>query len=145
VRPGDRVATLSQPGQPDRRISLPRRNLEECLADELRRLDPDTLYADTVMRGLDGLGPIRLTAAKAAASGLGPDLAASKRLAARLRRGDAAEDASAMIAAPPAPEDTDLAQVRSATARKLAGKRTPRERQRAKSGKAGEGRAAEPS
>jgi glucose-6-phosphate dehydrogenase assembly protein OpcA len=145
VRPGDRVATLSQPGQPDRRISLPRRNLEECLADELRRLDPDNLYADTVLKGLDGLGPIRLTAAKAAASGLGPDLAAAKRLAARLLRGDAADEAAAMITAPPAPQDTDPDQVYSATARKLAGKRTPREKQRAKSDKAKKPSAAEQS
>ncbi len=145
VRPGGRVATLSQPGQPDRRISLPRRKLEECLADELRRLDPDNLYGDTVLRGLDGLGPIRLTAAQAAASGLGPDLAASKRLAARLLRGEAAEEASAMIDAPPAPEDTDPAQVHSATARKLAGKRTPREKQRAKAGGTRSGPAGGPS
>jgi glucose-6-phosphate dehydrogenase assembly protein OpcA len=145
VRPGDRVATLSQPGQPDRRISLPRRNLEECLADELRRLDPDNLYADTVLKGLDGLGPIRLTAAKAAASGLGPDLAAAKRLAARLLRGDAADEAAAMITAPPAPQDTDPDQVYSATARKLAGKRTPREKQRAKTYKAKKPSAAEQS
>ena len=52
VRPGDVVATLSQTGQPDRRISLPRRELPECLADELRRLDPDDAYEDALLHGL---------------------------------------------------------------------------------------------
>ena len=53
VRPGDVVATLSQTGQPDRRISLPRRELPECLADELRRLDPDDAYEDALLHGLE--------------------------------------------------------------------------------------------
>ncbi len=38
------VATLTQPNQPTHDISLPRRNLRDCLAEELRRLDPDDLY-----------------------------------------------------------------------------------------------------
>ncbi len=55
VRPGDAVATLSQAGQPDRRISLPRREVPECLADELRRLDPDDAYEDALLHGLQAL------------------------------------------------------------------------------------------
>jgi glucose-6-phosphate dehydrogenase assembly protein OpcA len=47
------IATLTQPGQPDRRIALPRRDLAECLAEELRRLDPDEVYRATLTRGLD--------------------------------------------------------------------------------------------
>jgi glucose-6-phosphate dehydrogenase assembly protein OpcA len=46
------VATLSPPGQPVRRISLGRRGLAECLADELHRLDPDEIYAESLTRGL---------------------------------------------------------------------------------------------
>lgn len=38
------VAVLTQPGQPDHEISLPRRGLRECLAEELRRLDPDDTF-----------------------------------------------------------------------------------------------------
>ena len=38
------VGTLTQPGQPDHEISLPRRGLRECLAEELRRLDPDDVF-----------------------------------------------------------------------------------------------------
>ncbi|TFD45645.1 OpcA protein [Cryobacterium frigoriphilum] len=49
------VATLSQPGQPLQDLTLKRRSLRDCLADELRRLDPDELYGEVIMRGLPGL------------------------------------------------------------------------------------------
>ena len=52
LRPDGAVATLSPPGQPVRRISLARRELAECLADELHRLDPDEIYAATLTKGL---------------------------------------------------------------------------------------------
>ena len=44
------LATLSSPGQPDRPVALRRRGTAELLAEELRRLDPDDIYADTVRR-----------------------------------------------------------------------------------------------
>src|SRR5579884_1663352 len=44
VRPDGKVATLRQPGQPDRHLPLRRRPVRECLAEELRRLDPDEIY-----------------------------------------------------------------------------------------------------
>ena len=50
VTPG--VATLVQPNQPTHDISLPRRNLRDCLAEELRRLDPDDLFGEVVQRGV---------------------------------------------------------------------------------------------
>ena len=46
------VATLSMPGQPTHDLSLPRRNLRDCLAEELRRLDPDVLFGDVVKHGV---------------------------------------------------------------------------------------------
>ena len=52
VRPDGAIATLTHPDQPARRISLGHRELAECLADELHRLDPDEVYADTLTRGL---------------------------------------------------------------------------------------------
>ncbi len=47
-RPGRTFAELTQPGQPTQRISLPRRTLRDCLAEELRRLDPDEVFGETV-------------------------------------------------------------------------------------------------
>ena len=38
-------AVLTAPGKPDGRIALIRRNLPMCLAEELRRLDADDIYA----------------------------------------------------------------------------------------------------
>jgi glucose-6-phosphate dehydrogenase assembly protein OpcA len=49
------IATLSQPGQPDHDVALPRRGLRDCLAEELRRLDPDELFGEVVRRGLADL------------------------------------------------------------------------------------------
>ena len=57
VRPGDFVATMTQPGQPERRISLRRRRDAECLADELRRLDPDDIYDEVLRSGLATVHP----------------------------------------------------------------------------------------
>jgi len=45
LRPDGKVGTLSQPGQPSRRVALQRRSVRDCLAEELRRLDPDEVYA----------------------------------------------------------------------------------------------------
>ena len=49
-RPDGRLATLSSPGQPDRPVALKRRDLDELLNEELRRLDPDDIYAATAKR-----------------------------------------------------------------------------------------------
>lgn len=45
------VALLTQPGQPAHEIALPRRSLRDCLAEELRRLDPDELFGNVVRAG----------------------------------------------------------------------------------------------
>ncbi|MET0990001.1 MAG: glucose-6-phosphate dehydrogenase assembly protein OpcA [Glaciihabitans sp.] len=47
------IATLSQPSQPTHHISLPRRSLRDCLAEELRRLDPDDLFGAVIKNGLN--------------------------------------------------------------------------------------------
>ncbi|NMI01898.1 glucose-6-phosphate dehydrogenase assembly protein OpcA [Pseudonocardia acidicola] len=44
IRPDGKTGTLRQPGQPDRMIALSRRGVPDCLAEELRRLDPDEIY-----------------------------------------------------------------------------------------------------
>lgn len=43
---------LTQPGQPEHEITIPRRTNRECLAEELRRLDPDEVYEAVITRGL---------------------------------------------------------------------------------------------
>lgn len=51
-RPHRSVAELYQPDQPVQRISLPRRSLQDCLAEELRRLDPDDVFGEVITEGL---------------------------------------------------------------------------------------------
>jgi len=51
----DDVATLTQPGQPTHDLALPRRSLRDCLAEELRRLDPDDLFGNVVRHGVGQL------------------------------------------------------------------------------------------
>ena len=43
-----RLATMSRTGQPDRAMPLPRRQLGDLLAEELRRLDADVTYAEAL-------------------------------------------------------------------------------------------------
>ncbi|MFF3439389.1 glucose-6-phosphate dehydrogenase assembly protein OpcA [Streptosporangium sp. NPDC002721] len=50
TRGDGRIAMLSRPGQPDRRVALTRRPTSELLAEELRRLDPDEIYAAAIQR-----------------------------------------------------------------------------------------------
>ena len=52
-RPAPNVAVLTQPGQPTHDLAFPRRTLRECLAEELRRLDPDLLYGRVITEGHD--------------------------------------------------------------------------------------------
>jgi glucose-6-phosphate dehydrogenase assembly protein OpcA len=47
-RPDGRNATLSWPGRPDRRVALHRRETTDLIAEELRRLEPDEVYAETL-------------------------------------------------------------------------------------------------
>jgi glucose-6-phosphate dehydrogenase assembly protein OpcA len=78
------TAIFGRPGEPDRILPLPRRPLGDELAEELRRLDADQIYADalaalTGLHGLDDRPAHRVhvwkdPAAKAAAEE-GPDAA----------------------------------------------------------------------
>ena len=56
ARPDGLVATLSQPGQPDRHIAMPLRTLTECLAEELRRMDADEVYGEVLRDGMARIG-----------------------------------------------------------------------------------------
>jgi glucose-6-phosphate dehydrogenase assembly protein OpcA len=48
TRTDGRTATLSRTGQPDRAMPLPRRQLGDLLAEELRRLDADEAFAEAL-------------------------------------------------------------------------------------------------
>jgi glucose-6-phosphate dehydrogenase assembly protein OpcA len=65
------LAELAMPGQPDRHVALKRRETAELIAEELRRLDPDDVYAATVAFGVD-----RLVAAKVSGPTPGASVAA---------------------------------------------------------------------
>ena len=47
-RPDGRLATLTRGDEPERQLPLPRRELGDLLAEELRRMDPDYVYADAL-------------------------------------------------------------------------------------------------
>lgn len=49
TRPDGSVATFTIPGQPDRPVALKRRGHADLLTEELRRLDPDEVYARTLV------------------------------------------------------------------------------------------------
>ena len=63
-----RTATLAWPGRTDRRVALHRRDTAELLAEELRRLDPDEVYAET-LRHSDESPPAELPAPSAPDAG----------------------------------------------------------------------------
>lgn len=74
TRPDGELASLSIPGQPDRPVALKRRETAELIAEELRRLDPDEVYADLLTavgipfdQPLLVAGPTAMAAAKEAA------------------------------------------------------------------------------
>ncbi|MFB9249507.1 glucose-6-phosphate dehydrogenase assembly protein OpcA [Sphaerisporangium melleum] len=52
-RHDSRTATLIRPGQPDRHVALARRPTSDLLAEELRRLDPDEVYASAIRHVAD--------------------------------------------------------------------------------------------
>ena len=49
-RPDGKLAVFSVPDKPDRPVALKRREVHELLAEELRRLDEDEIYAETTKR-----------------------------------------------------------------------------------------------
>ncbi|WP_129359691.1 MULTISPECIES: glucose-6-phosphate dehydrogenase assembly protein OpcA [Micrococcaceae] len=51
-RPGRNIATLSIPKSADQQLALPVRSLAECLAEELRRLDPDEVFGEVLNEAL---------------------------------------------------------------------------------------------
>jgi glucose-6-phosphate dehydrogenase assembly protein OpcA len=119
VRPDGVVATLSQPGQPVRRITLSRRQLAECLADELRRLDPDEIYADALTKGLAKIGRSSVSASEAIAEGEAPSIAEARRQSRRAARENHHQGSNAMVKAEPPSDQASDEAVKKAAAAKL--------------------------
>jgi len=134
IRVDGSIATLVQPDQPDRRIALPRRTTAECLAEELRRLDPDDIYALTLSRGLARLDVAHsVTATQSVSDGQSPspaqaqqrsrtaerhEAATAKAIAAADPAGADAESPRPAIASPPRPSTKKATVTTKATARK---------------------------
>lgn len=49
--PDSGAAQLCIPGQAPQHINVPKRSLEECLNEELRRLNPDEVYGEVISQG----------------------------------------------------------------------------------------------
>jgi glucose-6-phosphate dehydrogenase assembly protein OpcA len=60
VRPDGATATLHRKGMPPANIALPRREWGDLMSEELRRLDPDDIYGET-LAALDSVGTGPLT------------------------------------------------------------------------------------
>ena len=56
TRPDGRTVTIRQTGSPDQSLVLPMRQINESLAEELRRLDPDEVYGRVLTEGLAKVG-----------------------------------------------------------------------------------------
>ena len=119
VRPDGTVATLTQPGQPVRRITLARRATAECLADELRRLDPDDIYEETIRKGLPRVGRKSTTASDAIREGDAPSTEEAAAEARKLARAHKAGSAAMVRAPDPEQRTSTTATVKKAAARKL--------------------------
>ncbi|MFN8098250.1 MAG: glucose-6-phosphate dehydrogenase assembly protein OpcA [Dermatophilaceae bacterium] len=120
VRPSGETATLTQTDQPDRRIALPHRSDAECLSDELRRLDPDEVYEEALLKGVPKLGPRSgPTSSEAQAVGAAPSVKEAAKTVRRIRRANAGVASNAMVTAEPPPEAPSTRAVKAATAEAL--------------------------
>ncbi len=120
VRPEGEVATLCQPGQPDRRVPLARVGLAECLAAELRRLDPDQIYAGALVQGLGRVRRRTLTAREAVTSGEAPSPQEARETAQRITERSRALGSSRMVTLEPTSAASDEETVHEAAERRLA-------------------------
>jgi glucose-6-phosphate dehydrogenase assembly protein OpcA len=99
-RPDGLLAEFTIPNAPNRPVALKRRDTPELLAEELRRLDPDDIYADTVetLCTLADSG-----SARGGARSTGKKAVTSKASGARQRRsGGALKRTTKKVAAPSA-------------------------------------------
>jgi glucose-6-phosphate dehydrogenase assembly protein OpcA len=122
IRPDGRLATLVRTGQPDRRVALPRRDVGELLAEEVRRLDPDDIYDETICR-VFGAKPARSFSTSPARR---PGRASGRRSSPTTRESTSARALDARIAATDSSDRAGSAakQARTAAAKSTAAKST---------------------
>lgn len=123
VRPDKRFATLTQPGQPMRRLDLTRPDTAQSLAEELARLGEDEIYREALVKGLPLVTDAGASAAKLVQQGKAPS---PRKAAAKA----AAKKAAATRTAKQATGATTTATTKKATSKKAtskkATKRAPR-------------------
>lgn len=115
------VATLSQPGQPVRRVPISLPGLSDCLAQELRRLGPDQTYADALITGRSQVGPT-LSRSEAIEADLAPqdDSTITARITAHEERdADQDEVASHVFADPDALAEAVAAELDAVVTRQV--------------------------
>ncbi|HVK26146.1 MAG TPA: glucose-6-phosphate dehydrogenase assembly protein OpcA [Actinokineospora sp.] len=126
-RPDGKVGTLTQPGQPARRVALQRREVRDCLSEELRRLDPDEIYEAT-LKGLAKVtrGRVAATTPAPASAPARPAPASNPAAAAKpaAAKASPAKPSTAKAAAPKAAPKTTAAKTsaKSSTAKAGTGK-----------------------
>ncbi|WP_371401919.1 glucose-6-phosphate dehydrogenase assembly protein OpcA [Kribbella sp. NBC_00662] len=129
TRPDGAVATFSVPGQPDRPVALKRRTTSELLSEELRRLDPDDVYAKTLACKVDrdqlpaSEKKVDATARKSTAASA---TAAGKKVVAAQKPADKKSAAAKKTAAKTPAKKT--ASKKTAAVKKTAAKRTAAKR-----------------
>ncbi len=140
TRPDGAVATFSIPGQPDRPVALKRRTTSELLSEELRRLDPDDVYAKTLAcmvkrekmpeaeKKVDAADrrSVQTAVSNAAARTAGATTAPAKKTAAAARKSAAAKKAAAAKNAAGRKTAAKKTATKKTAAKKAAGKTAAR-------------------
>ncbi|MEU4194033.1 glucose-6-phosphate dehydrogenase assembly protein OpcA [Kribbella sp. NPDC026611] len=128
TRPDGAVATFSVPGQPDRPVALKRRVTAELLSEELRRLDPDDVYAKTLesLVEREKLPAAEKTTGTAKKSAATKASVAGKKVAAQAAAPDSAKKAAAKKSV--AKKSATKAVAKKVPAKRVAGKKTASKR-----------------
>lgn len=100
VRTEPTIATLTQPGQPVRRLNLVEPDIGHALAEELRRMDPDQPYAQALRTGLAKVGTRSVVASAAVSSDDAPDVEEARRAGIRAQRRASELSGEAMLEVP---------------------------------------------
>lgn len=124
VRTEDQQATLSQPGHPVRRLALHRPTTADCLAEELRRLDKDDIYRDTLLKGLPKVTHSRTPSATATRKGETPSVAKATTEGQKAARRADSKMSARSLAKRSAPAATKTTTTKTTTTKTPAAKQT---------------------